>query len=124
MPRRRLEPFKSDGKTPRCQETVWTGFWSGQCQNRATTENGFCKTHDPDIVKKKRAARDAKFNAEWEKQTKQWAREEAMSQYRQACAAAVPGFIFALTEIANGHNDPRALARETLGTITLPPKPE
>lgn len=57
----------------RCKETVYIPggpFRGNQCANRATVGD-YCKIHDPERVAARRAARVAKWNAEWK------ARQEA-----------------------------------------------
>jgi len=41
-----------------CNGTVFTPRWRGSsCINKAITENGFCRFHDPFIIKAKRVKR-------------------------------------------------------------------
>ncbi len=64
---------------------------------------GYCATHNPPAVVARNAASTARMNAETAKRQKGWALERLG---RDAIAA--------LRIIAAGHNDPRALAAETL----------
>ena len=75
---------------------------SGQCNNKRGHGPGlaYCKQHDPITVKAKDDARQAKWEAEWAATLRKAARPKA--------------FKAALEAIADGHNDPRTLAIETL----------
>lgn len=78
----------------------WTSF--GQCRNkRGHGPDGlYCKQHDPEAV--------AKRNAETiKRQDERW--EARMRPYRQREA-----LVAALRLIAEGHNDAKTLAAETL----------
>lgn len=90
-----------DGTTPRCQQTVTVGgrmtTWH-QCFRRAVVGE-YCKTHDPAAVKARRAAAQARWNAQFNRDRVQWHGDT---------------FLDALRKIAAGHNDPRALAQEVI----------
>ena len=92
----------------KCAENVRAeGSWPqyNQCthKNGHGPEGAWCKMHDPVARKAKQAARDAKWRSDWD-------REKALNN---ANAALVP----ALRAIADGHNDPRALATEVIAAL-------
>lgn len=62
-------------------------------------DKAYCKQHDPEAVKARREASEAKYNAEFNKRRYQWHGRK---------------FFDVLKIIADGHNDPRTLARETI----------
>lgn len=62
-------------------------------------DEAYCKQHDPQAVAAREAKRNAKYDAEWE---------------RRRIEIAGARFFAALRQIADGHNDPRALAREAI----------
>ena len=87
----------------KCKETVYDprDSWSrGQRCSRKAGESGYCKQHDPvNVAERARLSRE-KYDAEWAERRRK---------------AAIPAMLRdALHQIANGHNDPRALALETL----------
>lgn len=67
----------------------------------------YCGQHDPVAVKAKNRERSAKWRAEWAAQDAAIAEKERRAAVREDALAA-------LKQIANGHNDPRSLALETL----------
>lgn len=89
----------------RCCEEVgrnigrWTSF--GQCTRKRGygPDKAYCKQHDPEAVRARRKALDAKYNEQHNK-----------DRYRRYG----PTFYNALKKIADGHNDARGLAKETL----------
>ena len=90
-----------DGR-PRCFETVhyYVSNWphTKQC-SRAAKVGDYCKQHDPCTVAKRRAKADAKYEAAWQVRRKE---------------IRGPKMFEALKEIADGHNNPRLLAWETI----------
>jgi hypothetical protein len=95
-----------------CAEvTVKQGMWYSysQCSRPRGfgPEQAYCKQHDPVVV----AERDAKTRAAWEAKHQldriQW---------------AGPAFFKALCAIADGHDDPRALAEEAIRSYREPAK--
>lgn len=88
----------------RCCEEVasrerWTR-WSQCNRPRGHGPDGaYCKQHDPEAVKARRAAVDARAKVAW--------RERRLEWYGST-------FFKALVEIANGHNDARGLAQEVV----------
>lgn len=70
-------------------------------------EYGFCKQHDPETVKARDAARRDQWRLERERKDREYDRQKREREAMGACKAA-------LEQIAAGHNDPRALAVETL----------
>jgi hypothetical protein len=74
-----------------------------QCSRKKVIERdgvGYCKQHDPEAEKARDAVRREREMAEARTRERQWKRP---LEYRDA-----------LREIANGHNDPRTVAREAL----------
>lgn len=92
-------------------------FFSHQCGRKITVrrvfegkDRGFCKQHDPEVVK-----------ARWNEREARWKREsdarEAAYQYADEMREAQARAVRALEQIRDGHNDPRELARETLSSF-------
>lgn len=77
---------------------------SHQCNRKRGHGPGglYCKQHDPESVKARRAASNKAYEDKW---------HAKMRPYRQRDA-----YKKALEEIAAGHNDPRSLAAEALLT--------
>jgi hypothetical protein len=77
------------------------GVMHHQCANRrnAGPDKAYCKVHDPEAVKARAAASDRKYRDETNRQQVQWHGSS---------------FLAALRQIADGHNDPRSLAREVI----------
>lgn len=90
----------------RCCEIVYDGWWSKQCSRKRGfgPEAAYCKQHDPATV----AARDAEKRVKWEADSK---------KYQLSFRA--PQLLEALKKIAEGHDDPRALAAETIESLKL-----
>jgi len=87
-----------------CIESVWSKdrfSQESQCsRKRGHGPNGlYCKIHDPAAVK----AREEKSNAKY---------EEGLEKHRLGWDG--PTMLKALIDIANGHNDARSLASETI----------
>lgn len=83
--------------------TNWPRF--RLCEKKATiTRNGvhYCTIHDPEYRNKKDKERYTKQERKWNKRR------------MEVCG---PAMAKALKRIADGDNDPRATARETLGDI-------
>lgn len=89
--------------TTRCCELVSdsNGWRYHQCSRKRGygPEKAYCKQHDPEAVKARREASDAKYNAQINKLRYEWHGRK---------------FFDVLKIIADGHNDPRTLARETI----------
>jgi hypothetical protein len=88
----------------RCCESVRSeGRWPffHQCTRKRGhgPDQAYCKTHDPDAVAARRKASDEAYNAKYNK----W-RYEFHGRH----------FYEVLKQIADGHNDARDLAQETL----------
>ncbi len=95
-----------DGKTPRCQQRVYhsIGNWghSVQCRRagKADDETGWhCKQHSDAEVQRRKTEKNARYDKEWAARRLQ---------------IHGPHFHGVLKQIADGHNDARGLARETL----------
>lgn len=88
----------------RCCQEVWSNErWSrhSQCQRKRGhgPDGAYCRQHDPEVVKARRAASDARYKAEFNEKRYGWHGKT---------------FFDALQLIADGHNDARGLARETI----------
>lgn len=95
------------GKAPdltRCCVSVAWNYRFRQCSkpNGHGPDGAFCKQHDPAAAAERRAKHEAKHAArtiEWRFQSRGRAFAEALKQ------------------IADGHNDPRQVARDALGDL-------
>lgn len=67
-----------------CQGRVWTGHSFGSCSYKAVQGRDFCKIHDPVIVEKKRAERDAKWKAEYDAKDKARKHAKAIMEAERA----------------------------------------
>lgn len=88
----------------KCCVEVWSTdkfSMSSQCSRKRGygPESAYCKVHDPAYVKEKREAQDRAYNEKMNKLRYQWHGKE---------------FFGVLEKIAQGHNDPRSLATETI----------
>jgi hypothetical protein len=91
-------------KFDRCCEEVreqgrWPKYFQCSRPNGYGPDGAYCKQHDPEAVAKRRAAADARSKAAW--------RKRMLEAYGST-------FYDALVKIAEGHNDARGLAQETL----------
>jgi hypothetical protein len=98
------------------------GNWSSthQCERKGKYEEGgylWCGTHKPSIVAERKAAREAKWRAEWDAKDAESRRQEAERKLKDAALDAI-------RKIAAGHNDPRGLAQEILAEHSCPTPPE
>lgn len=84
----------------------WASF--SQCARKRGfgPEQAYCKQHDPAVVKAKRDASEAKYQASMKVSRDKWHLE------RHA-----PALLAALRQIADGDNDPRAVAADVLATF-------
>lgn len=88
-------------------------IWSLRYQcHRAPVRDGFCKQHHPDAE----AARRAKSHARWEERYAEDQRRRALAGF----GAHASSLYAALKAIADGHNDPRTVAREAIEGIDPP----
>lgn len=98
----------------RCRASVHEGgrgVGFHQCLKKPMTGERYCSVHLPANVKKRQDDNYRRYQE----------REAADKRRRIAfCAASL---IKALRQIANGHNDPRALAIEVLEREGFPPRP-
>lgn len=113
---------KREGDPERCRAAVAEGGRSPmfhQCRRKPTVFRdcaepvgrfGFCGVHDPLVVMEKRAAREAQWRKEWDAR-------DAMEKRRRNRDRAEKRCVEVLREIADGHNDPRAIAREALDAL-------
>ena len=102
MNQENFDILMKDGKTPRCQEQVCTyqgmaAHWH-QCYRSAKVGDR-CRQHDPAAVKARDEARTVKYNRE-----------------QRVWLIRVSGhrFLDVLRQIADGHDDPGTLARDTI----------
>lgn len=89
-----------------CEEISTNERWPKrhQCSRKRGhgPDGAYCKQHDPDAVKSRQSAADAKARAKWN--------EERYKIHGKT-------FFDALEKIANGHNDARGLAQEVIATF-------
>ena len=103
-------PTGNPAMPDKCCENVWPAgrfMFPHQC-NRARghgPERAYCKQHDPEYIADKRRVEAAKHEAAMEMRKIEW---------------AAHGMFAALRQIADGHNDPRALAKETIKDLKTP----
>lgn len=92
-------------KPENCAHEVFRDYRHLQCPRKRGygPEGAYCKQHDPEAVAKKRAERDAKWEAEWKEKQRQHARNAFKLRFEAA-----------LRVIAAGHNYPRSLAAELI----------
>ncbi len=88
------------------------GDWSSyQCGNKAKTFYaeglGYCGTHNPEMVKKKRADREAAWRKARADGQEVYRLQGLRQEFQEASAIAI-------NSIAAGHNDPRALCLSLL----------
>lgn len=99
----------------RCAAAVCGGrIGPRQCRHKATVresfegvEYGWCKMHAPSAVEKRKAAQKRRWEEKWAAEKASWERKERLRKANEAARKA-------LEEIAAGHNDPRALARQVI----------
>lgn len=76
----------------KCKATVWNGeSFSARrrpCERNASTPAGYCKQHDPELVKARNAERDARWKRESEINNKRWRLEAAAQDLLDACKTA------------------------------------
>ena len=88
--------------------TPYIGNWPQKprnCRRKGTVEvdgEWYCAQHDPQAIVRKAEEREAEYQRKW--------RVRRIERYG-------PRFYAVLREIAEGHNDPRTLAIETLKEI-------
>lgn len=96
---------------PRCIAWVYAPRMvrSTQCQRRATVDGKWCRQHSPSTTAAREKERRARGDQKW-----------AEERYRFHGKS----FFRVLQEIAAGHNDPRALAKQTINDFEKgAPKP-
>lgn len=96
----------------RCADFVIDRYGNRQCSrpNGHGPHGAWCKQHDPDRIKAKREAdeaRRAEEHAAW----------RAEQKIARAIAAATAALEPALRQIAAGHNDPRSLAESVIAAL-------
>lgn len=100
----------------RCCQEVFSGTMRHfyQCGRKRGHGPGlaYCKQHDPEAVKAKREAKERENQA-------RWAAEKAARDKAQRVRVKFPEYEAALKAIAEGHDDPRTLARNVLGAELL-----
>lgn len=87
----------------RCCEEVYgnqTRMFS-QCGRKRGygPDKAYCKQHDPEAVKARQASQERKYYDEMNKKQSQW---------------HGPKFLAVLRKIADGHNDPRSIAKDVI----------
>lgn len=107
-----------------CRVSIYDGTSRNfcQCSRKAMIfrcvegqDVGFCRQHDPEVVAVRNAARNAAWKAESDARNARYDRERREREAVAACRGA-------MQLIADGHNDPRALAAETLALFPNPAK--
>jgi hypothetical protein len=88
----------------RCCARVWSSerfSRAHQCQRKRGhgPDGAYCKQHDPAALEARKKATEARYNERFNEERYQWHGRE---------------FFNALVKIAEGHNDPRGLAREII----------
>lgn len=90
-----------------CGKTRNNDWRPGSCTRKAQPGSKFCFQHDPANIEKKQ-----------EERKKRWEEEARVREIARQRAARIFDFNQAtrsvLQQIADGHNNPRALARKTL----------
>lgn len=84
-----------------CKEQVWMDTrWPRrrQCARKAVRD-GYCNQHHPDSVKERQKTINEKFERQWQRRRKE---------------LAGPSWFEVLKLIAEGHDDPRALAADAI----------
>ena len=87
----------------RCAERIQRGFQSFACKRRGTTEEAgkfYCKTHNPNVRAEKKAARDAKWDAE--REAEKAADQNYKCAIREAALREAETAILALRNDATG----------------------
>jgi hypothetical protein len=79
--------------------TRWPRYHQCSKKRGHGPDGAYCKQHDPEVVKARRAASDARGQEAWNKRL--------IESYGKT-------FYDALVKIADGHNDARGLAQETV----------
>jgi hypothetical protein len=92
---------------PKCQAKIWHQFYHYGCGRTATVDGKWCKQHDPERIKKRNAEREAEWRAEFAARDEAHRQERVRSEY-------MGHFTVALRSIADGHTDPRQLAKDIL----------
>lgn len=80
-------------------ETNWPRLHQCQRKRGFGPEQAYCKQHDPEAVKARQAANDKRANESWNKRRYEFSGKR---------------FFDVLQQIADGHNDARGLAQETI----------
>lgn len=101
----------------KCRADVGQGYHGCQCANTAKNFRlveghgpplGFCGTHDPLRVRERREKRSAAWRAKIYMEASERKTNEDLKVMQKAALDAIQ-------QIADGHNDPRALALTVLG---------
>lgn len=107
--------LKSNFIEGRCIKSVitYTGRWphSNQCARKATVDGCWCKQHSPAFIEEKNKARQLQWSAELRRDKINWFYQSNGREFYET-----------LKQIADGHNDARALAIETLKKVGEVPK--
>lgn len=111
-PNEAVKSYRSGVMAVRCNESVSSTWSSGPCGKTAkfdADKNGHltkCGHHSAEAMAKK----DAKKKATYSRWKAEWAARDAIHNAEAQIEAA-------LQRIADGHNDPRSLAQETLQKV-------
>ncbi len=66
-----------------CSEDVFERYWDHPCSKLAVIERDgawYCKIHDPEYIKVKRAKEEAAYQVRSEESNRKWARAEALTK--------------------------------------------
>lgn len=98
-----------------CKATTFERGWPRKCSNNAVGDHGMCRVHSPEAVARRRVKQDERDKI------------QAMNIQRQIAKARFAShartFYDALKKIADGDNDPRALAYFTIEGKAPPTEP-
>lgn len=104
--------FNTPGDPRWCMGTVWDNrAGSSQCSRKPKHQyggHGWCTQHHPPNEEKRKQERQARYDAEAERNRQEWAARDTERKLRDAALNAI-------RQIADGYNDPRGLAMEVLG---------
>lgn len=72
----------------KCKGTVWDGWHRYACSRKASTEAGYCKSHDPAMIAERTKKRDEKWEKERAERDERWRQEEQERQRKEKILAA------------------------------------
>ena len=108
----------------RCCKNVWAGHHSYPCTKPVKVERDgkhYCTIHDPARVAKKRAAKDAEWNAKWAKQNAERDTAKREADFASACIRAIRIIAQGEEKCREQGVDPYALAQRMIDRLFIPP---